>query len=46
MLYIRSMHGLVDKGAGLVIKFRALIPQRSFVVLVRAYNLKILLCYV
>ena len=38
--------GLVDKGAGLVMKFRVRIPKRSLVVLGRASNLKLLLHYV
>ena len=36
----------VDNGAGLVIKFKGQIPQRSLVVLGGASNVKILLCYV
>ena len=35
----------MDKDAGLVIKVRVSIPQRSVVVLGRASNLKMLLCY-
>ena len=41
-----SSRGLVDKGAGLVMKFRVRIPKRLVVVLVWAYNLKMLLCYI
>ena len=36
----------MDKGAGLVIKFRVRILQMSMVVLGRAANLKTILCYV
>ena len=42
---IESSRGLVAKGVGVVIKFRVRIPKRSLVVLERAYNLKMLLCY-
>ena len=41
-----SSNGLVDKGAGLVMKFRVRIPKKSVVVLGRASNHKILLCYI
>ena len=44
--FIIDSHGLLDKGAGLVIKFWVRIPQRLLVVLGRASNLKMLLCYV
>ena len=36
----------MDKGVGLVMKFRVRIPKRSMVVLGRASNLKMLLCYI
>ena len=36
----------MDKGAGLVMKFRVQISKRSVVVLGKASNLKMLLCYV
>ena len=39
-------HGLEDKGAGVVIKFRVRIPQNSLVVLGSVSNLKMLLCYI
>ena len=42
---IGSSRGLVDKGVGLVMKFRVRIPRRSVVVLGSATNLKMLLCY-
>ena len=38
--------GLVDKGAELVIKFRVQISQKSLAALKRAYNFKMLLCYI
>ena len=41
-----SSRVLVDKGNGLVIKFRVRIPKRSVVVLVRVFNLKMLLYYI
>ena len=41
-----SSCGLVDKDAGLVIKFRVRIPKKSLVVLGRAFNLKMILCYI
>ena len=42
----RGSHGLVDKGVGLVMKFRVQIPKKLVVVLGRASNLKLLLCYI
>ena len=45
LIVMLECRGLVDKGTGLVMKFRVRIPKRSVVVLRRASNLKILLCY-
>ena len=36
----------MDKGVGLVMKFRVRIPKRSVVVLEKAFNHKMLLCYI
>ena len=36
----------MDKGVGLVMKFRVRIPQKSVVVLGRVTNLKMLMCYI
>ena len=41
-----SSRGLVDKGAGFFIKLRVLIPKKSVLVLGRASNLKMFLCYI
>ena len=44
--FLGSNYGLVGKDSGFVIKFRVRIQQRFLVVLEKASNLKVLLCYV